>query len=69
MIASVWVVGASLVVVAFVVNAVEFDMSEQELIFRMFVCEYMEWYSCEYTVISLPEGVLGKKICDALRCE
>lgn len=56
-------------VVAFVVNVVGCKMSDQELIFRMFVCEYMEWYSCEYTVISLPEGVLGKKIYDALRCE
>ena len=55
--------------VAFVVNVVGCKVSEQELIFRMVVCEYMEWYSCEYTVISLTEGVLGKKICDALRCE
>ena len=45
-------------------------MSEQELIFRMFVLEYMEWYCNEFTVNEYAtNSTLFRKICDALRCE
>ena len=57
-------------VVVFAVNVVVFNMSEQELIFRMFVCEYMGWYQpekYEYYCFELSE--LMYRVCDALRCE
>ena len=56
--------------VVFVVNAVECKMSEQELIFRMFVCEFMGWYCNEYVVNEyINDSALFRKVCDALRCE
>ena len=59
-----------LVAVEFVVNVVECRMSEQELIFRMFVLEYMEWYCNEFTVNEYAtNSTLFRKICDALRSE
>ena len=62
--------GALLAVVEFVVNVVEFDMSEQELIFRMFACEFMGWYQSEkYEYYCFESSELMCRVCDALRCE
>ena len=48
----------------------ECRMSEQELIFRMFVLEYMGWYCNEFTVYEYAtNSTLFRKIYDALRCE
>lgn len=54
----------------FVVNVVGFNMSEQELIFRMFACEFMWWYQSEkYEYYCFESSELMYRVCDALRCE
>lgn len=56
--------------VEFVVNVVGFNMSEQELIFRMFACEFMGWYQSEkYEYYCFESSELMYRVCDALRCE
>lgn len=42
-------------------------MTNQELIFRMFVTEFMGWYHSEYAIMSMEEGDLFYKVCEALR--
>ena len=45
-------------------------MSEQELIFRMFACEFMGWYQSEkYEYYCFESSELMYRVCDALRCE
>jgi len=45
-------------------------MSEQELIFRMFACEFMNWYQSEkYEYYCFESSELMYRVCDALRCE
>lgn len=56
--------------VEFVANVVGCRMSEQELIFRMFVLEYMGWFCNEYMVNGyIDDSDLFRKVCDALRSE
>ena len=42
-------------------------MTNQELIFRMFVVEFMGWYQSEYAIMNMEEGSLFYIVCDALR--
>ncbi len=42
-------------------------MTNQELIFRMFVTEFMGWYQSEYAIMNTEEGDLFYRACDALR--
>ena len=57
-------------VVEFVVSVVECKMSDQELIFRMFACEFMGWYQSEkYEYYCFESSELMYRVCDALRCE
>ena len=62
--------GILLVVVVFVANVVGCEMSDQELIFRMFACEFMGWYQSEkYEYYCFESSELMYRECDALRCE
>ena len=61
--------GILFLVVEFVANVVECRMSEQELIFRMFACEFMNWYQSEkYEYYCFESSELMYRVCDALRC-
>lgn len=44
-------------------------MTNQELIFRMFVAEFMGRYYSEYAIMNMEEGDLLHKVCDFLREE
>lgn len=47
----------------------QITQEEQELIFKMFVCEYMEWINSDYVMnLYFQESQLAKKVYDALYC-
>lgn len=48
----------------------EVTLKEQDLIFIMFICEFMEWTTSEYVMnLYFQESSLAKKVYDALKCE
>lgn len=48
----------------------EVTPEEQDLIFKIFICEFMGWTTSEYVMsLCFQESSLAKRVYDALKCE